>query len=1005
MPYQEMPKLFDAGQPPLSPGPVLWRLLPPLAGMLLLLILGAGLLLWQGRRARLEEFLSRQLAEVVSDVHGTLKNQGEQLGAMLQVIAADPRLPQALRDGDKDRLLADWSPAYAALRRKGITRFTFLDRRRQRILRVHRPEMSAGVDNRFTVLEAERTGASFAGVELFLGATESLCLLAVQPVFENAELLGYVELGKELDDVLDAGHIPVGNELAITLRKEYLNRRRWEEAVRSVGHEPDWERLPHSVIAYATKGRLPDVFAPAADHDPATMTGHGGFDQTISYAEKFWRVSASPFQDASGRAVGCLLVMSDVTAVTKSLYESIIPGTIAAGVILAVLLGGVVVLLRRTDAVVLTQQEALRKSEELASATLFSIGDGVIACDREGRVVLLNPVAETLTGWTQSDACGRPLEQVFTIINEETRATVDNPVARVLREGKIVGLANHSLLIARDGSERPVADSAAPLTDLKGAIRGVVLTFRDQTRERQGERFRQDYQTLFQEMLDGFAVHELLYDARGLPADYRFLAVNPAFERLAGLEAASLPGRTVREVLPGIDARWIERYARVVRTGEPAWFEDYASELDRYYEVKAFRTEPGRFATVFSDITRRKRAEASLIEAKNAAEAANVAKSAFLANMSHELRTPLNGVMGMLQLLQLTTTLEEKQLEYTGYALASCRRLVRLLSDILDLSRVDAGRLEIVCETFSVAEVLDTVANLFLPAARQKSLTLRTTVSSDMPETLQGDATRLLQVLTNLVGNAIKFTDTGQVAIEALVLPSGCPEVCRALFMVSDTGPGIPDELMEVLFSPFTQGDAGYTRRFQGAGLGLAIVGKLAGLMDGSVCVASEEGEGATVCFSVPFRKSPAPGVEPVGPVTGNSIMSTPCRILLAEDDEVSAHVAARQLEKMHHEVRVVSDGQEALEVLQAEPFDLVLMDIQMPVMDGAEATRRIRAGEAGKDRADIPIIAMTAYAMAGDREKFLGLGLDAYLSKPIELDMFKQAVAEALRRREARQG
>ena len=245
----------------------------------------------------------------------------------------------------------------------------------------------------------------------------------------------------------------------------------------------------------------------------------------------------------------------------------------------------------------------VRATTERHSITLKAIGDAVLVTDNQGRVELLNPVAEHLTGWSSAEACGLPLERVFDIINEETRARVPSPVERVLREGDVVGLANHTLLIARDGSECPIADSAAPIHDAQGGITGVVLVFRDQTLE-------QNYRVLFQRMMDGFAVHEMVRDESGQPTDYRFIAVNPAFERMTGLRAADVVGRTIREVMPGIEQHWIETYDRVVTTGVPVHFERYAAQFDKYFDVAAFRPTLNQFATIIHDITERKQNEA-----------------------------------------------------------------------------------------------------------------------------------------------------------------------------------------------------------------------------------------------------------------------------------------------------------------------------------------------------------------------------------------------------------
>ena len=371
---------------------------------------------------------------------------------------------------------------------------------------------------------------------------------------------------------------------------------------------------------------------------------------------------------------------------------------------------------------------------------------------------------------------------------------------------------------------------------------------------------------------------------------------------------------------------------------------------------------------------------------KEQALAANEAKSAFLANMSHELRTPLNGIMGMLQLLEMTG-LNKEQGDFTATAVMSCKRLVSLLSDILDLSRIDAGMLRIRNEPLDLVEVLSQTWDLFLPIAKENGVELRLEFDPDIPRLVLGDATRVQQILTNLVGNALKFTHEGRVALEAARLSPTHPNECRVLFSVTDTGIGIPDDKVDALFRPFSQVNDGYTRSYQGAGLGLSICKRLAELMGGHISVVSELGVGTTMFVSLPFG---LPKTVPVPSPVGRHSFSAPelegLAVLLVEDDPLSAVTEAKFLQKIGAKVTHAENGLQALQALREGAFDLVLMDVQMPVMDGVEATRAIRAGQAGEGVRNIPVVALTAYAMDGDREKFLAAGMDGYIAKPVEI-------------------
>ena len=388
---------------------------------------------------------------------------------------------------------------------------------------------------------------------------------------------------------------------------------------------------------------------------------------------------------------------------------------------------------------------------------------------------------------------------------------------------------------------------------------------------------------------------------------------------------------------------------------------------------------------------------AELLRAKRDAEAANRAKSMFLANMSHEIRTPLNGILGMLQLLETTVPTAEQE-EYIVNALESSRRLAGLLSDILDLSRVEAGKLVIRRQPLDVRKAVREVAVLFGPTSMETGVGLNVQVAPDVPGTLVGDEHRLQQILSNLVGNAFKFTDSGAVDLIVHALPDRGGDNLRLLFAVGDTGEGIEDGLLEVLFSTFTQADVSTTKRHQGAGLGLSICKQLVDLMGGNMAVESGRGAGTTVYFTVEFGRHEAQGRTRPEPVPKPRAEDTRAlRILLAEDEPVSRMAIITLLEKQGHSVTGVVNGREALDALGRDGFDVVLMDVQMPLMDGVEAARGIRGGRAGRDKTDIPIIALTAYAMAGDREAFLEAGMDAYLAKPVGVEELLAAIGRVM--------
>ena len=416
---------------------------------------------------------------------------------------------------------------------------------------------------------------------------------------------------------------------------------------------------------------------------------------------------------------------------------------------------------------------------------------------------------------------------------------------------------------------------------------------------------------------------------------------------------------------------------------------EYRWILDIGVPFRSISGEFGGFIGYCFDITAQLALRDDLASATTRAQEASQAKSAFLANMSHEIRTPLNGIMGMLQLLQLAP-LEDVQAEYVQTALGSCSRLGRLLSDILDLSRVEAGKLTILEEPFDLHATMGHVHDLFAPAAGGKDLDFTFNIDPDVPQMVSGDSTRLQQILGNLLGNAFKFTNAGHIRVEISRLPFAPGGRCRLLFGVVDTGIGIPEDKIVELFKPFVQVGDGYARRYQGAGLGLSICNHLVSLMQGTISIDSAPDDGTAIYFSALVKDAPEDALRLR---ERGDEKETPAgvRVLLAEDDEVSCFAVQSILKSSGCEVSVARDGCEALEMLRQEDFDLVLMDVQMPFMDGVTATKAIRAGQGG--RRDIPIVALTAYAMASDRENFLKAGMDDYLAKPVDIDAVRRVV------------
>ncbi len=430
----------------------------------------------------------------------------------------------------------------------------------------------------------------------------------------------------------------------------------------------------------------------------------------------------------------------------------------------------------------------------------------------------------------------------------------------------------------------------------------------------------------------------------------RIVDANPEAEHQTRHTREQLLGMSLFDIDEQLDQRAFARLRAELETARKTTFETThrtrgGPPLTVEVRMALMEEEDGEplLLAIVRDTSVRKQAECELRCAKDAAEAANRTKSEFLANMSHEIRTPLNGIMGMLQLLQADPAKAMRKV-YVGAATQSCRRLGLLLGDILDLSRIEAGKLELYDEPFEVRTVLDEVRGLFEGPSAERGLALRVSVDERIPRHLRGDATRLRQVLFNLVGNAVKFTDHGEVAVEAWRVQASRSRGCRLLFTVRDTGIGIAEHRLKDIFEPFIQGETTTTRRYQGAGLGLPIVRRLVGLMHGTIAVESEPDAGAAFSVSLPFRFVNKVEETAADQPPTDAMALRGRSILLAEDDAVNRLAVTRLLENMGARVTTADNGERAVQALLADDYDCVLMDIQMPVMDGVEATRRLRA-------------------------------------------------------------
>ncbi|MDP3191713.1 response regulator [Rhodoferax sp.] len=645
--------------------------------------------------------------------------------------------------------------------------------------------------------------------------------------------------------------------------------------------------------------------------------------------------------------------------------------------------------------------DTLQVSEEKLAVTLNSIGDAVLATDAQGHVTLMNPLAERLTGWTQAEASGRPVGEVFHIINQSSRQDVTIPVMATLAHGTAQGLANHTVLIARDGSECAIADSCAPIRDRKAVVVGAVLVFRDVTKEYADQQALRDQQYYTRSLIESNIDALMTTDPSGIITD-----VNQQMGVLTGCTRDELIGAPFKNYFT--DPQRAEAGIRLVLSNKKVT--DYeltahargGKETAVSYNATTFYDSEGKLQGVFAaarDVTERKRLDQVLLEknvelesARLEADRANLAKSDFLANMSHEIRTPMSAIIGM-SYLALKTEMTSRQRDYITKIQGSGRHLLGIINDILDLSKIEAGKLTVEHTEFELEKVLSSVADLMAEKAAAKGLELVFDLDKNVPRYLVGDPLRLGQVLINYSNNAVKFTERGEVDI-IIRLKEQTDHDVLLYCAVRDTGIGLTGEQTGRLFQSFSQADNSTTRKFGGTGLGLVIAKKLAELMGGEVGVASEPGKGSTFWFTARMGKSVGPQRKPVlaGDMQGK-------RVLVVDDNESARLMLSELLGGMSFKVDQAGSGQAAIAAVdhadvQGMPYEIVFLDWQMPGMDGSETARLLRARPLKR----IPLMMMvTAYGREEVIKSAEEAGIADVLIKPVTASVLFNSVVSML--------
>ncbi len=620
----------------------------------------------------------------------------------------------------------------------------------------------------------------------------------------------------------------------------------------------------------------------------------------------------------------------------------------------------------------LAAEEAVRRSEAMLAHLVATSPDLITLTDvSTGRYAMVNQAFERVTGWSAAEAVGHTSLELGIWGSNAAR---EQFIAALRVSGAVSDMP--VTFVSKSGQEVAMRVSAAPFVMDRRDY--MVINARDVTA---GERDRLEREAILNNASIGIAVTR----------ERRFVLANPHFERMFGWGSGELLGQPGSVVWPSEqDYEAVGRLAGApLARGEPVEFERLGRRKDGstlLALVRARAVDPSRPVTsgtawIVEDVTQRRQSERALARARDDAEAANRAKSAFLANTSHELRTPLNGMIGLARMAASADATEAQRRQYLDQIADGAQSLAGIISDILDLSKIEAGKLQIEATSFDLEALLRALDHTYQTLAVARGLKLGLDVHANLAGAVSGDPLRVRQIVTNFLSNALKFTETGSVRVSARRADDGA-----VLVEVADTGPGIAPEVLALLFKPFTQADQSTTRRFGGTGLGLSICRELAQLMGGEVGVDSEPGTGSRFWARLPLPPAEGP-VEPVPPPQAHGLVGM--RVLMVEDNAVNMLIAVAMLQSWGVQVTQAHDGRQAVAAVQASldedrPFHAVLMDVQMPEMSGHEATRALRRLEAGQS---LPIVALTAAALVTEREEALSAGMDDFLTKPIDAD------------------
>jgi PAS domain S-box-containing protein len=988
---------------PSSPRQMIRRLFVPLTVMVVLLVAGGGGLLWLQHRQQLTGNAAILVDAVLRELDLVFEQQTHDLVESAHTLASDPPLREGLRSHDVDRLRGGLGALWPPDRHPAV-HVAFFDENRVGLLRVQSPEERGDLVNHATAITAERTGITASGIEL--DASGRYLLRVVHPVKDNDQLAGYVELSQDIESALRTVQERSRLHLAVAVAKQGLDRQAWRRALEQRGQGADWHRWPEAVLTYAFPGSPVYALTSILGQHRTASADTGAAGQEISSLGKDWLVFATSLPRVVDQQNNHLLVMRDITVEKAEFQRLLTVGASLGAVLLTVILGCISVLLRRADREIAAQQAELCRSEEkyrlLIEHAVSAVSVHEIVLDEHGRAVdyivqSANPAFERHTGLAVASILGRRISECLPGIEQ---TPLPDLFGRVVQTGEPVSCEQYVQPLGRY-----LYINAYRL----GAGRFATV-FTDISQRKQAEEAVRKNEQYLRSVFRAAPI------GLGVLSNQLIVTVNERLCAMTGYNREELIEADSRILYPDDDAyaavstetrRQIGEYG--IGVVETRWRRPDGQVIDVLMSSSPIDQDDIAAGMTFTalDITERKQAEVELLQTNQQlaettaranemaaqAEIASIAKSEFLANMSHEIRTPMNGVLGMTGLL-LDTALDGEQRHYAEIVQSSAESLLGLLNDILDFSKIEAGKLELEALDFDLPTLLDDFAATLAVRAHEKGLEFLCSADPAIPERLQGDPGRLRQILINLVGNAIKFTTEGEVAVQVALLEETDAHVVLR-FSIRDTGIGVPPAKRDMLFDKFTQVDASTTRQYGGTGLGLAISKQLAGMMGGEIGVESEEGRGSEFWFTVRLGKQAHPSPEEAHlPADLQGV-----RVLIVDDNATNRDIQSRRLLSWGMRPTEVADGQSALAVLgqavdEQDPFQVAIIDMQMPEMDGEALGMAIK----GDPRLhSTRMVMLTSLGIRGDARRFEEIGFSAYATKPIRHQELKMVLSLSL--------